>query len=91
MKPFEQADHVEEAARHVLRDEHSHVLVLRIATLLDVPVLDGTDDVRLVGRAELELDLIAGVRLRVQQQQIETSGPRLPALAISHLQIAQPQ
>jgi hypothetical protein len=76
----EQADDVEEPGGDVLGDDDRDVLVLGVAAPFVVPVLDGADDVRLVGRAELELDLVAGVGLGVVQQQVETPGGWLPPL-----------
>ena len=49
-------EHIEEAAR-----EHRAVLVLRIAFPLDVPILDGSNDVGLIGCSKLKLDFITVV------------------------------
>jgi hypothetical protein len=65
------------------------VLVLRIPAALDVPVLDGPDDVGLVSRAELELHLIARGRVRVGQEQVKATRAGLPALDVLHHQLAQ--
>jgi hypothetical protein len=64
-EPVEQADDVEEPGRYLLGDYHRHMVVLRPAAAFCIPVLDRADDVRLVGRAELQLDLVTGVRQRV--------------------------
>ena len=47
------------------------MLVLRIAAPLKVPVLDGTDDMAFVCRAQLDLDFIARCALRIREQQVE--------------------
>ena len=74
----EQAYYVQEATRDVLSYDDSRVVILRIALTLDVPVLNGADDVRLVGPTELNLNLIALTRGWISKQQIET--PELPIL-----------
>ncbi len=60
------------------------MLVLRIAALLDVPVLDRADDVDLVGGAQLDLDLVASVRLGVRQEQVEPARSGLAPLHVLH-------
>ena len=73
--PIEQADDIEEAARDVLRDEHRTVLVLRIALPLDVPVLDSSNDMGLIGGTELKLDFIPPFAVEVLEKQIKAACP----------------
>ena len=87
----EQADHVEEPAGDVLGDEDRDVVVLGIALPLDVPVLDGADDVRLVGLAELDLDFVPPVGLGVLKQQVKASSTGLWPLAIPQHEVPKPQ
>ena len=44
-RPVEEAYHVQEPARDVLRHNDGDMVVLRVSAFLDVPVLDGADDV----------------------------------------------
>lgn len=88
-KPLEQADHVEESAGDVLSDNHRDMLVLRVSAALQVPVLDGSDDMSLVGRTQLNLDLIPGRRLRLGQEQVQPTCPGLPPLHISYGEVAK--
>ncbi len=62
----EQADYVEEPAGDVLCDDDRNMIALRLTGLLDVPVLDRADDVRLVGGTQLQLYLVtsAGIGVR---------------------------
>jgi len=76
------ADDVQEPACDVLGDDHCRVVVLGISLSLDVPILDGSDDVRFVGFAQLNLDLVPPVRLRILQKQVETPSPGLGPLTI---------
>jgi hypothetical protein len=41
----EQVDHVQKSARDVFCDDHGNMLVLWVTALLDIPVLNGPDDV----------------------------------------------
>ena len=43
------------------------MLILRVTLPLNVPVFDGANDVRFIGRAELDLNLIAPLGLRLLQ------------------------
>ena len=61
----EQRDDVQKAARDVLRDQDCAMVILRIALPLDVPILDGSNDMGLVCRAELKLNLIATFGVRI--------------------------
>jgi len=58
-RSIEQRDDAQKAAGNVFGDQNRTMIVLRIALLLDIPVLDRSDDVGFVCRAELNLDLIS--------------------------------
>src|SRR5262249_13164387 len=90
-EPIEQADDVEEPGRYLLGDDHGDVLILRPPPALSVPVLDGADDVRLVSRAELQLNLVTSICQRVVQKQIEPTSVRLRSLHVLNVDIAQAQ
>jgi hypothetical protein len=55
------------------------MVVLGVSAALDVPVLDGPDDVGLVRRPELDLNLVASVALSVIEQEIKASSMGLTA------------
>jgi hypothetical protein len=57
------------------------MLVLRVSLPLDIPIFDGSDDVRFVGGPELNLNLVAA-GLKVLEQQIESARARLDAFLI---------
>jgi hypothetical protein len=76
-------------AGDVLGDDHCDVLVLGVAGLLDVPVLDGADDVRLVGGPELDLDLVPRGRLGVLEEQVQATGPWLSSLLVFEDQVPE--
>ena len=67
------------------------MLVLRIAAPLEIPVLDGADDMAFVRRAKLDLDFIARCALRIGEQQVEPTGSWLTALNVPDRQIAEAQ
>jgi hypothetical protein len=85
----EQADHVQEPARDGLGDNDGGVIVLGVALPLDIPVLDGPDEVGLVGPAELDLDLVAAVRFGILAKQVQPAGVGLHALLILEDDVAQ--
>ena len=58
------------------------MLVLRIPFALNIPVLDGANDVGLVRRAKLNLNLVAPASLDILHEEVQPSGPRVEALAI---------
>jgi hypothetical protein len=67
------------------------VVVLGIAFALDVPVLDGANDVALVRAAQLNLDLIASAGVGVLQKQIEPPRARLNSFFLLENEVAQPE
>jgi hypothetical protein len=60
------------------------VVVLGIAFTLDVPVLDGANDVALIRAAQLNLDLVASAGVGVLQKQIESPRTRLNSFFLFH-------
>ena len=74
-----------------LGDENRDMLILWVASPLNVPVFDGADDVRLVHGAELDFDFVAGACFGIRQQQIKAPGPGLPALAVAHVEVSEPE
>jgi hypothetical protein len=87
----EHADHVEEPAGDVLRDDYGDVVDLGIPLPLDVPVLDGADDVRLVRLAELDLNLAPPVPVGILEQEVEPSGAGLGSLTIPEDEVPETQ
>ncbi len=69
----------------------SSVVEVRVALLLDIPVLDGPNNVALVSLTELDLHLVPSIRFGVLKQQVEPAGPWLAALPILKIQVAQSQ
>jgi hypothetical protein len=58
------------------------MLILRVALALDVPVLDCANDVCFVRFAELDLEFVAPIRLRVLEQKIEATSMGLTSLLV---------
>ena len=67
------------------------LIVSRVAALLEIPVLDGADDVGRSGSTELEFDHVADVCLRIGEQEVELPALRLAALNAPDLDITQPE
>ena len=67
---IKQADDIQKPARDVFGHNHGCVLILRESPSFDVPVLDCSDDVALVCRAELDLNLVSPVRLNLLKEQV---------------------
>ncbi len=49
------------------------MVILRITLLLDIPVLDGADNMSFIGRPELNFHLIPSLCVEVLKKKIETS------------------
>ncbi len=79
------------AAGYILRNDHAAMIVLRVPLSLDVPVLDGADDVAFVGSAQLNFHLIPAVGIDVLKKEIEPTSPRLSPLLVLQNEIAQAQ
>src|SRR5260370_37567717 len=61
------------------------MLVLRVTFSLNIPILNGPDDVRLVGRAKLDLDFVTAIGFGLLQEQIEPAdAPLEPFLILQH-------
>src|SRR5438105_7618331 len=67
------------------------MVVLRIPPSLNVPILDGPNDVGLVTFAELDFNLIPLARIWVLQKQVESTCPRLDALLVLEHKVAEAQ
>lgn len=61
---------------------------VRVAGALHVPVLDTPDDVRLVGRPELDLHAVAGPGVWVAQEKVQATRT-LSSLDVLDLQVAE--
>ncbi len=60
----EQSNHIEESGCDVLPNDDRRMLVLRILLALNIPVLNSSDQVRFIRRAELRLFYEDGVKYR---------------------------
>lgn len=88
-EPVEQPDDVKKTRCYVFCDQYTDVLVLGVATTLNVPILDGSDDVRFVGCAELQFRLVADEAINFFEEQVETTARRLSSLFVDERQIAK--
>lgn len=87
-RAVEERNHVEEADRNIFGHDHCDVLILWIAFFLDIPVLNGPDDVGLVCCPKLNFHLVPPIGLGILEEQIEPPGTRLSPFPIPQLQIA---
>ena len=86
-----QPNDVEEPTRNVLSDDDGDVFVLRVALSLDIPILNGPDNVRLVEASKLQFNGIAPIAIRIGKQQIEPPARRLRSFAANHVGVPQPK
>lgn len=88
-RTVEEADHIQEPARDVLCDDDRTMFVLRIATPLDVPVLDCSNNGALVSAAKLDLDFVPAILFGVLKKEIEATSMRLPSFLVLQHDIAK--
>ena len=64
-------------------------LTANLSLSLNVPILDGADDVAFIHRSQHDFDFVTSVALEVRHQKVDASARRLNALALNDLQIAE--
>ncbi len=67
------------------------MIVLRIAFPLDVPVLEGPNDVRFIERSELDLNLLSTFRIGILKEQVKAATAGLDPLLLKKDQVAEPE
>tara|TARA_R100001129_G_scaffold165189_1_gene131776 strand:- start:2132 stop:2332 length:201 start_codon:yes stop_codon:yes gene_type:complete len=65
------------------------MIILGVSFSLHVPILNSPNNMPLIARSKLKLDLIPTFSIRILKQKIETSSARMNALLITEHQIAQ--
>jgi hypothetical protein len=65
------------------------MLILWIPFAFDVPILDGTYNMRLVCLAELDLDLIPMIRIGILKQEVQSTSLRMNSLFVLEYKLTQ--
>jgi hypothetical protein len=79
------------AFRDFLGDDNRAVLEGRIALPLDIPILDGADDMTFINHAKHDLDLVTDVAFEVGHQEVDAASRRLYPFTLDNLQVPKPQ
>src|SRR5262249_53100925 len=81
-RTVEQTNDVQESRSDVFGNDHGAMVVLRVPSSFNVPVLDSPNDMALVRATKLKLDLESSIVVYVLKKKIQPTGVGLPTFFV---------